>query len=83
MISVQNFHKAYDQTVAVRDLSFEVEPGNVRSVIRELGARFPDLKEHLDSGLAVSIDGEIINEPLLEPVEDDSEVCFLPSISGG
>ncbi len=61
----------------------EVRPGTVRSVIRELVARFPELSEHLESGLAVSIDGEIINEPLLEPVAEDSELHFLPSISGG
>ena len=61
----------------------EVQPGTVRSLIRELVARFPELKEHLESGLAVSIDGEIIHDPLLEPVEEDSEVHFLRSISGG
>lgn len=71
------------QTFAEGVERIEVQAGTVRSVIRELSSRFPDLKEHLESGLAVSIDGEIINEPLLEPVEDQSEVCFLPSISGG
>lgn len=62
----------------------EVSGGTVRAVIRELGERFPPLRPHLEDGhLAVSIDGEIINEPLLEEVGPDSEVHFLPSISGG
>jgi molybdopterin converting factor small subunit len=61
----------------------DVEPGPVRDVIRQLIRRFPELRPHLESNMAVSIDGEIIQEPLLEPVGPDSEVHFLPPISGG
>ena len=32
---------------------------------------------------AVAIDGEIYNDPLLEAVEPDSEVHFLPRVGGG
>ena len=52
-------------------------------MIEQVVARFPALRESLDAGTAVSIDGEIINEPLLEPVGETSEVHFLPQISGG
>jgi ABC-2 type transport system ATP-binding protein len=38
LISVQGFHKKYDQTVAVRDLTFEVEPGNVLGLVGPNGA---------------------------------------------
>jgi len=31
----------------------------------------------------VAIDGEITNEPLLEPLEPESEVHFLPRVGGG
>lgn len=61
----------------------EVEPGTVRDVIRELVRRYPALRAPLESGTAVSIDGEIINDPLLERVDAGSEVHFLPPISGG
>jgi molybdopterin synthase sulfur carrier subunit len=61
----------------------DVDPGSVRDVIRQLVERYPKLRPHLESGLAVSIDGEIIQEPLLEEVGPDSEVHFLPPISGG
>ena len=44
--------------------------------------RFPALDESL-SATAVSIDGEIIQDPFLEPVGPDSEVHFLPQIGGG
>ncbi len=38
MISVQGFHKAYDHNVAVRDLTFDVEPGNVLGLVGPNGA---------------------------------------------
>ncbi len=61
----------------------EIEAASVRDLFHALEARFPELKERLESGIAVAIDGEIINDPLLEPIEPDSEVHFLPPISGG
>lgn len=62
----------------------DVDAADVRALIRALDAKFPGLGEHLrDRGTAVAIDGEIINDPLLEPVGPDSEVHFLPAISGG
>ena len=61
----------------------DVAPGTIRDVMRELTRRYPDLREPLASGTAVSIDGEIISDPLLEEVSDESEVHFVPSISGG
>lgn len=61
----------------------EVAASNVRQLIDALDARFPGLGEKLREGSAISIDGEIIQDPLLEPIEPDSEVHFLPPISGG
>jgi molybdopterin converting factor small subunit len=61
----------------------EIDARDVRALIRALEARFPQIGEPLRSGMAVAIDGDIVNDPLLEPVRPDSEVHFLPSISGG
>ena len=61
----------------------DVEPGQIRAVIRTVSKRFPDLLPTLDKGVAVSIDGTIIHKPLLEAVGPDSEVHFLPQIAGG
>ena len=61
----------------------EVPAANVRELIATLDARFPGIGKRLSSGMAISIDGEIIESPLLEEVGPDSEVHFLPSLSGG
>jgi molybdopterin converting factor small subunit len=61
----------------------EIEALDVRGLFRALEARFPALGECLRSGIAVAIDGEIVNDPLLESVGPDSEIHFLPPVSGG
>jgi molybdopterin converting factor small subunit len=61
----------------------EVSGKNVRQVTADLNQRFPGLSAELANGFAVAIDGVIYSEPFLEPVGPDSEVCFLPPISGG
>ena len=61
----------------------EIEAATVRSLIAELDRRFPGLGQHLRSGLAIAIDGEILADALYEPVPEDAEVHFLPAIGGG
>jgi molybdopterin converting factor small subunit len=56
---------------------------NVRELINALDELFPGLGEQLRTDTAIAIDGEIINDPLLESIEPDSEIHFLPPISGG
>jgi sulfur-carrier protein len=63
--------------------SVEVEVSNVRQLIIELDRRFPGIGAQLRAGTAVAIDGEIIQEALLEPIGPTSEVHFLPSLGGG
>jgi molybdopterin converting factor small subunit len=61
----------------------EIEASSFRELVAALKARFPALREPLLEETAVAIDGEIIQEPFLEPIQPDSEVHFLPRISGG
>ena len=56
---------------------------NVRELYAALESRFPGIGELVRTGMAVAIDGEIIQEPLLEEIAPDSEIHFLPPISGG
>ena len=67
-----------------------VVPGrNVRQVIDALDAMYSGFKEQLvdddavHAEVAVVVDEEVVTRGLLEPVKEDSEVRFLPSVSGG
>lgn len=69
--------------VAGRDGRIEVDARNVRELFRRLREMYPALAELTEAGLAVSIDGEIVPDPMLEELSPDSEVHFLPQIGGG
>ena len=61
----------------------------IRTIINNLEERFPGIKERLlqDGDLrpdvAVAIDGETALDGVAERVGEDSEVHFIPPISGG
>lgn len=64
------------------EVELELAARNVRELLAELERRFPGLGTRLGEN-AIAIDGEIIQEPLLEPIAPESEVHFLPPIGGG
>jgi sulfur-carrier protein len=61
----------------------ELDAGNIRQLLAQLGARYPALAPHLGDGIAVAIDGEIFQDAWLEPIPPDSEVHLIPRIAGG
>jgi molybdopterin synthase sulfur carrier subunit len=67
----------------------EVAAGSLRNVIAQLEAQHPGIAarladgDHLAAGLAVSIDGVMTTRGLLEKIDPESEVHFLPAIGGG
>jgi molybdopterin synthase sulfur carrier subunit len=63
--------------------AFDVEARTVRSLIRELDARFPGLGEFVEEDMAIAIDGEIFQDALAAPLSESSEVVLIPKISGG
>jgi molybdopterin converting factor small subunit len=65
------------------ETELEIEADTIRKLLRALGERHPDLKPHLEEGIAVAIDGQIYQDAWLEPVPPDSEVHLLPQIAGG
>ena len=72
----------------LRDLAggaseIEVDAPDVRALVRALNARFPGFAERVDGAMSIAIDGDIIDDPFLEPLQAHSEVHFLPPVSGG
>jgi molybdopterin synthase sulfur carrier subunit len=62
---------------------FELSATTVQQLFRQLTALHPAIAPHLESGIAVSIDGQIFQDALFEPIGPDSEVFLLPQIAGG
>ena len=68
-----------------------VEGRTVRQIVNNLEKQFPGTKARLCDevdddllpGVAVIVDGDASQLGLLEKVQEDSEVHFLPAIGGG
>ena len=67
----------------------DVDCATVGEIIDELEGRFPGVSailvadDDMAPGIAVSINDQVSQMGLMEPVPVDAEVHFLPSISGG
>jgi len=61
----------------------EVEGANVRDIVRALELRYPGLGTMIEDQMAIAIDGEIFQDPYLEPIGPESEVFVLPKLGGG
>ena len=61
----------------------EVIATTYRELVEKLDERFPGAADAILGKVAVAIDGDIIHDPWLDPLEPDSEVCFLHRIEGG
>ncbi len=61
----------------------------VREIVDGLIAVYPGLAGHLLDGrdlrgnISVAIDGEVSTMGMMDSVEDESEVHFIPAIAGG
>jgi molybdopterin converting factor small subunit len=61
----------------------DVTGATIRELIKDLENRYPGIGRVLTDEMAVAIDGEIFQTPMLEPVSEDSEIFFLLQIGGG
>jgi molybdopterin synthase sulfur carrier subunit len=62
---------------------------NLREAIEDLDRQYPGFRNQLiedgdlKASIAVSIDGEVGINGLLDPIRENSMIHFLPAISGG
>ena len=67
----------------------DLDARNVRQIIERLEELYPGIKDRLvEDGeirpnLAIAIDGDVAIMGMLEKVEENSEVHFVPAIGGG
>ena len=62
---------------------FQLPATSVRQLFQQLTELHPAIGPHLETGVAVAIDGQIFQDALLEPIAPDAEVFLLPQIAGG
>jgi molybdopterin converting factor small subunit len=62
---------------------FQLSATSVKHLFDLLTALHPGIGPHLESGVAVAIDGQIFQDDLLAPIATNSEVFLLPQIAGG
>ncbi|MBL4584769.1 MAG: MoaD/ThiS family protein [Pseudomonadales bacterium] len=63
--------------------SLKVQATNIRELLEQLDIRFPGLGAKIEKEMAVTINGVIYQDTLIEPIEDGSEIYFIPKIGGG
>lgn len=65
------------------EASIQIEAATIRELLRKLLERYPRLNDHMDTGIAVAIDGVIFRDTWSEPIPQDAEVFLLPRLEGG
>ena len=65
------------------DTEIVLDVPNVLQLFHKLGERYPTLKPIIEEGFAVSIDGQMYEDALFQPIGPESEVILIPKIAGG
>lgn len=60
-----------------------VEATTVGEVLEALVRAHPELREPIDAGVSVAVDGRILASDLTAPVRPDSEVYLMQRLRGG
>ena len=77
------------QRIAGGKEQVQVAGATIRQVVNNLEKEYPGMKEELceendrNPGIAGVVDGETSNLGMLERVNEDSEIHFIPAMSGG
>ena len=63
--------------------TIDIDAETIRELMSRLLEHYPDMQEHMDPGIAVSIDGEIYRDSPERKIPPGSEVFLLPRLQGG
>ncbi|QDT51380.1 ABC-type transporter ATP-binding protein EcsA [Symmachiella dynata] len=80
VISVRDFHKTYEKTVAVRGLSFDVEPGHILGLVGPNGAGKTTTMRAI-AGILPPTHGRLLiagNDVVETPVAAKRELAYVP-----
>ncbi len=69
---------------AVGDLDkINIYAETIRELMMKLTDLYPSISPHMDTGIAVAINGEIYRDNWDVKIPDDAEVFLMPRIPGG
>ncbi len=63
--------------------SVEIEARTIRDLLTTMADRYPAIRNAMDTGIAVAINGEIFRDNWGKEIPQDAEVFLLPRIQGG
>jgi sulfur-carrier protein len=63
--------------------SVHVTASTIRELFRVLIEKFPGMEQHIQRGVAVSINGQIFRDQWETVLPDDAEIYLMPRIPGG
>jgi len=63
--------------------SVSVEGATIRELLNNLAAEYPPMRERIDQGIAVAVDGVIYRDDRDQPIPEGAEVVLLTRIAGG
>lgn len=55
----------------------------IKDVLDQLALEYPAMKQAIERGVSVSVDGRIYANAIMVPLEPESEVFILPKLVGG
>ena len=61
----------------------EIDAPNVMQLFKKLGEHYPRLAPVLETGFAVAIDGQVMEDALLQRIDDANEIVLVPKMEGG
>ncbi|MBO6557922.1 MAG: MoaD/ThiS family protein [Pseudomonadales bacterium] len=65
------------------EASIHIEAETIRELLNRLLERYPAMKQHMEIGIAVSIDGAIYRDNWTTKIPEGADVYLLPRIAGG
>ena len=60
-----------------------ISAATIRELLRELVKLYPSMQNHLDDGIAVSVNGQIFRDNWSKEIPEGAEIFLLPRIQGG
>jgi sulfur-carrier protein len=63
--------------------SVHVAASTIRELFRVLSEKYPGMEQHIQRGVAVSINGQIFRDQWETVLPQDAEIYLMPRIPGG